>query len=125
MENISNFCQTISPTLKYVGDIINIIKIALPLLLIILGTFDIGKAVISSKSDDVRKNMKHFIRRIIVCIIIFFIPGICLIVFSFVHDFNDIRKNSGLDYEVCYNCLFNPNKEECTDAVEIAMAEEE
>ena len=45
--------------------------------------------------------------------------------FNFIGEFSAIRKNSGLDYEVCYNCLFNPNKDECTDAVEIAMAEEE
>lgn len=123
--NTFNFCSSISPLLHSIGQIINIFKVSLPLILIVIGIFDIGKAVISSKSDDVRKNMTHFVYRILVCILIFFIPIICLTLFNFIGEFSAIRKNSGLDYEVCYNCLFNPNKEECTDAVEIAMAEEE
>lgn len=121
--NTSNFCETLSPLLHTIGQMINIFKISLPLILIVLGIFDIGKAVISSKSDDVKKNMKHFVLRIIVSILIFFIPIICLTLFNFIGEFSAIRKNSGLDFDVCYSCLFNPNKDDCTDAVEIAMEE--
>lgn len=120
---INNFCQGLSPILQIIGQILNLFKIFLPLILIVLGIFDIGKAVISSKSDDVKKNMKNFFKKILVCLVVFFIPSLCIIVFGFVGGFNDIRDNSGIDFDVCYSCMFNPNASECTDAVEIATSE--
>ncbi len=117
---INTFCQEVSPILQLIGQGLNIFKIFLPLVLIVLGIFDIGKAVISSKSDDVKKNMKLFLRKIAISVLVFFVPVIGMIVFGFVGGFNDIKNNSGLDFDICYNCMFNPNNEECTDAVRIA-----
>ena len=120
---INTFCQSLSPILQIIGQILNLFKIFLPLILIALGIFDIGKAVISSKSDDVKKNMKNFFNKVLVCLVVFFIPTLCMIVFGFVCGFNDIRENSGLDFDVCYSCMFNPNTDECRNAVQLATNE--
>ena len=121
--NINSMCQGLSSGLQLIGRLIYIFKLFLPLILIVLGIFDIGKAVISSKSEDVKKHMKNFLYKIVVCVIVFFIPNICMIIFGFVGGFNDIRENSGVDYDVCYACMFNPNSDECTYYVELAESE--
>lgn len=118
--SINTFCQELSPILQLIGQALSIFKISLPLILVVLGIFDIGKAVISSKSDDIKKYLKNFSKKLAVCVIIFFVPMICMVVFGFVGGFNDIKNNSGIDYDVCYNCMFNPSSDNCTSAVAIA-----
>lgn len=120
---INNFCQGLSPLLQLIGQALNLFKLFLPLVLVVLGIFDIGKAIISSKSEDVKKNMKNFLKKVVVCVVVFFIPTICLVVFSFVGGFNDIKNESGIDYDVCYSCMFNPSDETCGNAVVIAKKE--
>lgn len=117
---INTFCRELSPILQLIGQALNIFKISLPLILVVLGIFDIGKAVISSKSDDIKKHMKNFFKKILACVVIFFIPMMCMVVFGFVGGFADIKENSGIDYDICYDCMFNPGSDDCTDAVKIA-----
>lgn len=120
--SINTFCQDLSPALKLVGDFLNIFKISLPLILIALCILDIGKGIISSKSDDVKKHIKNGLKKLAVCVVVFFVPIICMVVFGFIGGFKDIMKNSGVDYQICYDCMFNPSSEGCRDAVEIAEA---
>lgn len=118
--SINTFCQELSPVLQLTGQGLNIFKIFLPIVLIVLGIFDIGKAIISSKSEDVKKNMKMFLRKIAVCVIVFFIPLIGMVIFGFVGGFSDIKDNSGVDFDICYSCMFNPGSEDCKEAVTVA-----
>lgn len=115
---IHTVCHDLSPYLQLIGQALNVFKILLPLILVILGVFDIGKAVISSKSDDVKKHMKNFVKKIIACVVVFFIPTICMVIFGFVGSFNDIKNDSGIDFDVCYDCMFKPSGKTCTNAIE-------
>ena len=55
-----------SGTFPYlVSTAITIIKIAVPILLIIFGMLDLGKAVIASKEDEIKKGQQTFIKRAI------------------------------------------------------------
>ena len=51
----------------------NFIKIGVPLLLIIFGMLDLGKAVIAQKEDEIKKGQQLFIRRLIAAVIVFFV----------------------------------------------------
>lgn len=59
------------PIWDVVGTVINIIWIGVPILLIVLGSIDLGKAVISSKEDDVKKAKKALINRFIYAALVF------------------------------------------------------
>lgn len=120
ISSVSTLCRDLSPAIQLIGQMLNIFKICLPLILICMGVFDIAKAVISSKSEDVKKNIKLFFQKIAICIIVFFIPTIFMVMFGFVGGFNDIKNESGIDYDVCYDCMFNPSSEGCRDAVQVA-----
>lgn len=52
----------------------NYIKIIVPILVIVLGTFDMVKAVLSSTEDEMKKAQKMFFRRVIIAVLIFLTP---------------------------------------------------
>lgn len=56
--------------------IINILKIAIPILVILFGLIDLGKAVMSAKEDDIKKNQGLLIKRIVVAVFVFFVVAI-------------------------------------------------
>lgn len=110
---ITDVCSQLSPLLQLIGQVLNIFKISLPLILIVIGIFDIGKAVVSSKSDDIKKNIKNFFKKVLVSLVVFFIPTIVMVVFGFVGKFTEAIEESGIDYEVCYSCIYKPGSEGC------------
>lgn len=56
-----------------VSTIIKVIKFGVPILLIIFGMLDLGKAVMASKEDEIKKGQQMFIKRLIAAIIVFFV----------------------------------------------------
>ena len=90
-----------SGTFPYmVSTAITIIKIAIPILLIIFGMLDLGKAVVAAKEDEIKKGQQTFIKRAIAAVIVFFVIQIVQIVVRFV---------SGNDQNIsgCFNCFIN------------------
>ncbi len=73
--------------------IIRIIAIAL---LIVLGTIDMGKAVLAAKEDEMKKAQKTFIKRIIACICVFLVPTFVNIIMNLTN-----TAFEGKDYEIC------------------------
>ena len=69
-----------APIWNVVGIVINIIWIGVPILLIVLGSIDLGKAVISSKEDEVKKAKKALLNRIIYAVLVFCVVWIVGIV---------------------------------------------
>jgi len=57
-----------------INDIMNIVRVAVPILLIILGILDFTKATFSGSVEDMAKNRKRFINRIVAAVIVFLIP---------------------------------------------------
>ena len=104
-----------SGTFPYlVSTVILIIKIAIPILLIILGMLDLGKAVVASKEDEIKKGQQMFIKRAVSAIIVFFVIQIVQIVIRFV---------SGNDASIanCFNCFINGSAG--TDSCESTVVE--
>ncbi len=59
-----------------VSMIIKLIQFGVPLLLIIFGMLDLGKAVIASKEDEIKKGQQMFIKRLIAAVIVFFVVAV-------------------------------------------------
>lgn len=90
-----------SGTFPYlVSTAILLIKIIIPVLLIIFGMLDLGKSVVASKEDEIKKGQQMFIKRAIAAVIVFFVIQIVQIIVRFV---------SGNDTSVanCFNCFIN------------------
>ena len=56
--------------------VVNLIKIVVPIILIILGMLDMGKAVASQKEDEIKKGQKTLMSRCIAAAIVFFVVAI-------------------------------------------------
>ena len=91
----TTFCTDSANIWQVVGYVLLIFKIVIPVLVIILGMIDLGKAVVSGKDDEVKKNIKSLMWRAIAAVVIFFVPTFVNLVFDIV---NDVW---GKNYEIC------------------------
>lgn len=109
----SEFCAKSTDIWQIVGKILFVFKIVIPLLLIIFGMIDLGKAVISSEEKAIKEATTSIIRRLIAAVVIFFVPTIVGAVFGLIGEFNEEQKD---DYTICKNCLVHPYKDStCAD----------
>ena len=104
---MSSLCTEAKDVLAFAGWILTFFKIAIPLLIIGLGMFDFGKAVVSSKDDEIKKSAKTLMYRAIAGVIIFFVPTLVLWLFSTVRGFNSAENNVE-DFNICRDCILTP-----------------
>lgn len=69
--------------------IIFAIKVVVPILLIIYGMLDLGKAVMAQKEDEIKKGQQTFIKRLIAAAIVFFVVFAVQLVVNLVVSDND------------------------------------
>src|SRR5574344_2146734 len=93
------FCEDSRIIWKFIGSILNIIQIAIPVIIILLGTLDLGKAVMAGEDKKIKEAQKMLIMRIIYGVAIFFVVTIVQIIFNFVGDAQD--KTTG----TCWKCV--------------------
>ena len=105
-----NFCTETKEIWVFLGNILNVVKIVIPILILAFGCIDFGKAVVASKDDEIKKALKSLMFRILAGAVIFFIPVIIKFALSLVDSFSgDIEK----DYNVCVSCLTGPGSSGC------------
>ncbi len=92
---------------KVVRSVVNIIKIIVPILLIIWGMLDLGKAVIAQKEDEIKKGQQTFIKRLVAAAIVFFIVVIVQVIVGIVATDTDQA-----NVKDCINCFIN-SAEKC------------
>ena len=64
---------------------ITIVKIAIPLILIVMGTMDFAQAIFASSEDGIKKAQSKFTKRVIIAVVIFLIPSILKALLSIAH----------------------------------------
>lgn len=72
-----------------VATLITLIKFGVPVLLIIFGMLDLGKAVVASKEDEIKKGQQMFIKRVIAAVLVFFVITVVQLVVGLADDNND------------------------------------
>ena len=86
-----------------VATVINIIKIAVPILLVVFGSMDLIKGVIAAKDDEIKKGQQTLIKRIIAGALVFFVFAIVQFLISLVAGNTTERSN----IMTCANCFIN------------------
>lgn len=105
----NTFCMESMKIWKFVGEIVTIIKICIPVLILVLGIIDLGKAVVSSQEKEVGKAAGQLLKRFLAGVIIFFIPTLVNLGMGLIDDASD------LNYKPCTECVANPKKCVLTD----------
>lgn len=93
----------VKKALKFIGNLLLIAKILVPIILIVMGSIDFSKAVMSSNPDALQKSIKMFITRILAGVAIFFLPTVVRFLFQ------GIMKNAS-HYQNCSTCIFTPSE---------------
>lgn len=101
------FCAETASIWKVLGYLVLIIKIVIPLLLIVFGMIDLGKAVIASKDDAIKSSVTSLVKRFIAAIAIFFVPTLVSAVFNMIG--LTANNQDEADYNVCVQCVTNVN----------------
>ena len=81
---ITETCGGLLPLVKVIVAVIKIFMIVIPILLIVYGTIDLGKAVIASDEKEVKAAQSRLIKRIIYAALIFFVPMLVGVVMNIV-----------------------------------------
>lgn len=114
-----SICSSLAPIWQIIGWVLWVFKIAIPIVIIVLGMIDLGKAVVASKDDEIKKSVKSLVMRAIAGIVIFFIPTLIGAIFSLVGEFRDDTAYKN-EYKICSECITHPGDNTCEDAVEAA-----
>lgn len=109
---MNSFCAETAGIWKVIGFVIYIIRIAIPIIIVLLGTLDLGKTVIAGEDKKIKESQKSFLMRLIYGIAIFFVFNIVYVIFGLL----------GLDLDngaprVCWICATKPNGNECNNYI--------
>ena len=88
--------------------ITKVIQVFVPILLIVWGMLDLGKAVMAQKEDEIKKGQNIFIKRLIAAAIVFFVVTIVNFLVSIVAKASDAESISG-----CIDKILDCDNPEC------------
>ena len=103
---IDENCGGLAPVVKIVKfGVFPIVQIGIPILLIVFGTIDLGKAVISSDEKEVKQAQSRLIKRCIYAAAIFFITTIVTLIMTLVGTGADPTETNTNSWANCWNTL--------------------
>lgn len=99
--------KNIQTALRFVGYLLFIAKIAIPLIIIVVATFDLFKSVVDKDEKSLSKQVKIIIMRIVAGIFVFFLPTIVYALFNLSSELKIIEDEK---YQGCATCLLKPTE---------------
>lgn len=67
-------CTDLAPVINLLKAILGIIQWGIPIILIIMGSIDLGKAVLASDDKEIKGATSKLVKRAIAAVAVFFIP---------------------------------------------------
>ncbi|MDD7132349.1 MAG: hypothetical protein PUH84_04425 [Firmicutes bacterium] len=105
MYSLVNVCTNdYAPIWNVVGIIIKVIWIGVPIALIVLGSIDLGKAVISSKEDEVKKAKKALLNRFLYAVLVFCVVWIVTLVMGAISKIG-INDTDTTSWSTCWDLI--------------------
>lgn len=81
-----------------------VVQVAVPVILVVLGTIDLLKGITSSKEEEIKKGQQTFIKRLILAAMIFFVVVIAKFFISLIADTDKANIVECIDCFVSNNC---------------------
>lgn len=107
------FCYDTSAIFQFIGFIVLVLKVIIPIVLIVIGMIALGKAVVADDDKEIKTAVTSILKKFIAAVLIFFIPSIISALFSVVNGINDVQA----DYNTCVKCITSPRGSTCKNAV--------
>lgn len=108
INSVSDFCNQslIVKLTYYIGIIIMVLKIAIPIILIVLGSFELTKAITEQNDDATKKAVSSLITKAVIGVAIFLVPTIVGLLMNIIGQ---------KDYKSCMTCISNAFSTSCQD----------
>ena len=108
--DVNTFCNgPVQGVFTTIGWVFFILKIVVPIILIVMGSIDLAKAVAASKDDEIKKAVGSLVKRAVLGVLIFFIPTILNFVVELIGGDDIYDENSGT-FGRCTYCMLNPGE---------------
>lgn len=96
-------CEGLLPLVRIIKKgIFPIIQVGIPIILIVMGTIDLGKAVISSEEKEVKAAQGRLIKRCIYAVAIFFMVTLVTIVMGLLSKADDPNVDGSNNWTKCW-----------------------
>lgn len=97
-------CAGLGPIVAFIKNgIMPIIQFGIPIMLIIFGSLDLGKAVMSQDDKEIKGATGKLIKRAIAAAIVFFIPFIVNLVMNLIGKAGSDTVEGNTDWVACWN----------------------
>ena len=92
-----DYCHGLLPIVQFIRQgIFPIVQIGIPIILIVMGSIDLGKAVLSSDDKEIKGATSKLIKRAIAAVAVFFITTVVTLLFGM---FGNIDNDNRGDFE--------------------------
>lgn len=93
---------------KVISILYTIIQIAVPIVLVVIGSIDLTKAMSAGKEDEMKKSQQLFIKRLISAALVFFVFIVVKFLISFIAN-EDATDKKAMRILQCTECFINNN----------------
>ena len=101
---ITDACNGLLPIVQFIRKgVFPIIQIGIPILLIIMGSIDLGKAVLSSDDKEIKGATGKLVKRVIMAVAVFFVVTIITLVMNLFTNVDDDNIEGTNDWKACWN----------------------
>ena len=107
---ILDFCAETKNIWILIGKIVRIVLIVIPIIIVLLGTFDLGKAVMAGEDKEIKEAQKMFIKRLVYGVIIFFMPYLVAGVYSLFDGMSTEGGDTNEGTNLCWKCAIKGGK---------------
>ncbi len=97
------YCTKLKAPLEFIGNIVLIFKIIIPIIIIIYGSVDFFRAITGAKDDEIKKAARSLLFRVLAGVVVFLLPTIVSFIFTLVSDFANIKGS----FKYCQKCVFD------------------
>ena len=111
---LDSYCADLYPIIKLIKLFINLVRFAVPIILILYVTIDIAKAVIAGSEDEMKKNQNVIIKRLIYALAVFLVVSLVSFTMDVIADVgvSDLGGDP-LDFSTWRSCWKCKSKKEC------------
>ncbi len=102
---ILDMCSDLEPVIRLVKSILGIIQFGIPIVLVLLGTIDLGKAVMSSDDKEVKAAQGRLIKRCIYAVLVFFVVFLVNLIMGLVSGSVDDSVSDSTSWSACWNSI--------------------
>lgn len=100
----SDPCNGLLPVVQFIRKgVFPIIQIGIPILLIIMGSIDLGKAVLSSDDKEIKGATSKLIKRVIMAVAIFFVVTIVTLVMNLFANVDSEDTGDTVGWRACWD----------------------